>query len=49
MTHYDVRLHTDNGVEISNKGIESTPENIPDMLACIVMDYPSRTPHILAS
>ena len=39
MTHYDVRLHMDNGVEISNKGIESTPANIPGMLACIMMDY----------
>ena len=45
MTHYDVRLHTDNGVEISNKGIESTPENIPDMLACIVMDYLKDAPY----
>ena len=45
MTHYDVRLYTDNGVEISNKGIESTPENIPDMLACIVMDYLKSTPY----
>ena len=39
MTHYDVRLHTDKGVEISNKGIECTPANIPDILVCIVMDY----------
>ena len=45
MTHYDVRLHTDNGVEISNKGIEFTPENIPDMLACIVMDYLKDAPY----
>ena len=45
MTHYDVRLHTDKGVEISNKGIESTPENIPDMLACIVMDYLKDAPY----
>ena len=45
MTHYDVRLHTDKGVEISNKGIESTPENIPDMLACIVMDYLKGAPY----
>ena len=45
MTHYDVRLHTDNGVEISNKGIESTPENIPDMLTCIVMDYLKDAPY----
>ena len=39
MTHYDVRLYTDKGVEISNKGIECTPANIPDILVCIVMDY----------
>ena len=45
MTHYDVRLHTDNGVEISNKGIESTPTNIPDMLACIVMNYLKSAPY----
>ena len=45
MTHYDVRLHTDKGVEISDKGIESTPENIPDMLACIVMDYLKSAPY----
>ena len=45
MTHYDVRLHTDKRVEISNKGIESTPENIPDMLACIVMDYLKDAPY----
>ena len=45
MTHYDVRLHTGKGVEISNKGIESTPENIPDMLACIVMNYLKSAPY----
>ena len=45
MTHYDVRLHTDKRVEISNKGIESTPANIPDMLACIVMDYLKDAPY----
>ena len=45
MPHYDVSLHTDKRVEISNKGIESTPENIPDMLACIVMDYLKDAPY----
>ena len=45
MPHYDVSLHTDKGVEISDKGIESTPENIPDMLACIVMDYLKGAPY----
>ena len=39
MNHYDVRFHTNNGVEISNKKIECTPANIPDMLVCIVTDY----------
>ena len=45
MTHYDVRLHTDKGVEISNKGIECTPANIPDMLACTVMDCLKDAPY----
>ena len=45
MIHYDVRLHTDKGVEISNKGIECTLANIPDMLVCIVMDYLNDAPY----
>ena len=45
MVHYDVRFHTDKGVEISNKGIECTPANIPDMLAGIVMDYLKGAPY----
>ena len=45
MTHYDVHLHTDKGVEIHNKGIECTPANIPDILVCIVMDYLKSTPY----
>ena len=45
MTHYDVRLHTDKGVEISNRGIECTPANIPDMLAGIVLDYLKGAPY----
>ena len=45
MAHYDVRLHTDNGVEISNKGIECTPANIPDMLVYIVLDYLKGAPY----
>ena len=45
MTHYDIRLHTDSGVEISNKEIECTPENIPDMLAGIVLDYLKDAPY----
>ena len=45
MTHYNVRLHTDKGVEISNKGIECTPANIPDILVCIVVDYLKGAPY----
>ena len=45
MTHYNVRLHTDKGVEISSKEIECTPTNIPDILACIVMDYLKGAPY----
>ena len=45
MTHYDVQLHTDKGVEISNKGIECTPANIPDILVCIVVDYLKGAPY----
>ena len=39
MAHYDARLYTDKGIEILNTKIECTPENIPDMLVCIVTDY----------
>ena len=39
MAHYDARLYTDKGVEIFDKKIKCTPANIPDVLACIVMDY----------
>ena len=45
MTHYDIRLHTDKGVEISNKGIECTPANIPDILVCIAIDYLKSAPY----
>ena len=45
MAHYNARLYTDKGVEIFNKKIECTPENIPDMLACIVMDYLKSAPY----
>ena len=45
MTHYDVHLHTDKGVEIHNKEIECTPANIPDMLVCIVLDYMKDAPY----
>ena len=44
-THYDVQLHTDKGVEISNKGIECTPANIPDVLTSIVTDYLRSAPY----
>ena len=45
MTYYNARFYTNKGVEIFNKKIECTPENIPDMLACIVMDYLKSTPY----
>ena len=45
MTHCDVRLRTNDGVKILNTKIECTPENIPDMLASIVMDYLKSAPY----
>ena len=45
MAHYDVRLHTDKGVEISNKGIKCDRKSIPGMLACIVMNSLKDTPY----
>ena len=45
MNHYNARFHTNKGVEIFDKKIECTPENIPDMLASIVMDYLKSAPY----
>ena len=45
MAHYNARFYTNKGVEIFDKKIECTPENIPDMLACIVMDYLKDAPY----
>ena len=45
MVHYDARLYTDKGVKILNTKIECTPENIPDMLASIVLDYLRDAPY----
>ena len=45
MNHYDARFYTNKGVEISNKKIECTPANIPDMLAGIVLDYLKDAPY----
>ena len=45
MAHYNARFYTNKGVEIFDKKIECTPENIPDMLACIVMDYLKSAPY----
>ena len=45
MTHCNVRLRTNDGVKILNTKIECTPENIPDMLASIVMDYLKSAPY----
>ena len=39
MAQYDARFYTNKGVEIFDKKIECTPANIPDMLACTVLDY----------
>ena len=39
MTHYDVRLYTDKGVRIHDTRIECKPTEIPEMLACVMMDY----------
>ena len=45
MAHYNARLYTDKEVKIFDKKIECTPENIPDMLASIVLDYLRDTPY----
>ena len=45
MAHYNARFYTNKGVEIFNKKIECTPENIPDMLASIVTDYLKSAPY----
>ena len=45
MAHYDARLYTDKGIEILNTKIECTPENIPDMLASVVLDYLKDAPY----
>ena len=45
MTHYDVRLYTDKGVEIHNKGTESSQKDVPGRLACIVLDYLRSAPY----
>ena len=45
MTRYDIRLHTDKGVQIYDKGAECNPAEIPEMLACAVMDYLKDSPY----
>ena len=45
MTRYDARFYTNKGIEISNKKIECTLANIPDMLAGIVLDYLKDAPY----
>ena len=45
MARYDARLYTGKGVEILNTEIECTPENIPDMLASVVLDYLKDAPY----
>ena len=45
MTHYDVRLYTDKGVRIHDTRIECKPTEIPEMLACVAMDYLRDSPY----
>ena len=45
MTHYDVRLYTDKGARIHDTRIECKPAEIPEMLACAVMDYLRDSPY----
>ena len=45
MTSYKILLHTDKGVRIHDKGIECKPAEIPEMLACVVMDYLKGSPY----
>ena len=45
MARYDIRLHTDKGVQIYDKGAECKPAEIPEMLACAAMDYLRDSPY----
>ena len=45
MSHYNIRLYTDKGVRIHDRGAECKPAEIPGMLACIVMDYLKDAPY----
>ena len=45
MTHYDIRLHTDKGVQIYDKGAEYKPAEVPGMLACVVANYLKDSPY----
>ena len=45
MTRYDIRLHTDKGVQIYGKGAECNPAEIPEMLACAAMDCLKDSPY----
>ena len=46
MTRYDIRLHTEKGVQIYDKGAECKPAEIPEMLACAAMDYLKDAPYL---
>ena len=45
MARYDIRLHTDKGVQIYDKGAECKPAEIPEMLACAAMDCLRDSPY----
>ena len=45
MTRYDIRLHTDKGVQIYDKGAECNPAEVPGMLACVVANYLKDSPY----
>ena len=45
MVYYDIRLYTDKGVCIHDRGAECKPAEIPEILACIVLDYLEGSPY----
>ena len=45
MIRYDIRLHTEKGVQIYDKVAECKPAEIPEMLACATMDYLKDSPY----
>ena len=45
MTHYDVKLYSDQVDEIRNRKIECDRKDIPHMLICIATDYLKGAPY----